>query len=109
MAISVNQDPLGIQGYSQWKKDSIELWVKPLEGEKWAACFLNRGKEPVELEFNWEEHGFMDKLSGRSADFRAKSYRFVNVWVQKQKGSTKKPLIASLGGHDVLMLILSED
>jgi alpha-galactosidase len=108
MAISVNQDSLGIQGYRQWKADSLELWVKPLAGGRWAACFLNRGTIEAALEFNWKEHDFEDTFSERSAIFRKQLFSYLNVWDEQDRGNTKEPLKATIGGHDVLMLVLSE-
>jgi alpha-galactosidase len=43
--IAVNQDPLGKQGYKFLEIDGVQVWVKPLSGNKWAVCFLNPKKE----------------------------------------------------------------
>jgi alpha-galactosidase len=108
LAISVNQDPLGIQGYSHSRIGETEVWVKPLASGQWAVCFLNRGAEETGLEFNWKDHPFEDDLSGRSANFRKTTFSYVDVWNAGNRGDTKKPLTATIGGHDVLMLVLSE-
>ncbi len=107
LAIAVNQDTLGIQGYRQWAADSLELWVKPLSGDRWAACFLNRGTGEANLEFNWKEHDFDDDFSKRSAHFDKITFNYFNVWDEAKTGTTKKPLETTIGGHDVLMLVLS--
>ncbi|MFH0758734.1 MAG: glycoside hydrolase family 27 protein [Bacteroidota bacterium] len=107
LAIAVNQDTLGIQGYRQWAADSLELWVKPLSGDRWAACFLNRGTVEANLAFNWKDHDFDDGFSKRSARFNKTTFSYFNVWDEAKTGTTKKPLETTIGGHDVLMLVLS--
>ncbi len=107
LAISVNQDPSGIQGYKQWEENGLELWVKPLDGQRWAACFLNRGTENASLEFNWASHPFRDEMTGLSADFKKTPYKTVNVWNEGEDNDTRETLKTSIGGHDVHMLILS--
>jgi len=107
-AIAVNQDPLGIQGYKHAAMDSLDVWVKPLSGDRFAVCFLNRGLNATALEFNWQQNPFHDSLSGRAADFEKKIYRFENVWDDIHRGDTGAPLRVTIPGHDVLMLILAE-
>ena len=107
-AIAVNQDPLGIQGYKHAAMDSLDVWVKPLSGDRFAVCFLNRGLNATALEFNWQQNPFHDSLSGRAADFEKKIYRFENVWDDTHRGDTGAPLRVTIPGHDVLMLILAE-
>ncbi|HEX8505857.1 MAG TPA: alpha-galactosidase, partial [Hymenobacter sp.] len=36
-AIAVNQDKLGVQGFRHAVKDSVETWLKPLAGGRWAV------------------------------------------------------------------------
>lgn len=40
--IAIDQDKLGVQGFVYSKKDSIEVWVKPLENDELAVCFFKR-------------------------------------------------------------------
>ncbi|KAF4748576.1 hypothetical protein FOZ62_024189 [Perkinsus olseni] len=46
MAISVNQDPLGKQGYVVWSEDGVRIWIKELcgtdrPGDTWAVLLQN--------------------------------------------------------------------
>jgi len=108
-AIAVNQDPLGIQAYNTFLADSLELFVKPLSGDRFAVCFLNRGMRQTSLSFNWQKNPLNDELSGRKADFTTREYSYMNVWDEKDAGNTKKPLDRIIPGHDVLMLVLSPE
>lgn len=44
-AISINQDPLGKQGYKVYDLHGIEVWVKPLVNKQVAMAILNRSKK----------------------------------------------------------------
>jgi alpha-galactosidase len=105
-AIAINQDPLGIQAFQYTSIDSTEVWVKPLQNNGWAICFLNRKNEPVHLKFNWEEYKIEDPDFDYETDFSAEKYTLFDVWEKKKAGSTTKPLTREIGPHDILMLRL---
>ncbi|MGD9991659.1 MAG: glycoside hydrolase family 27 protein [Salinivirgaceae bacterium] len=107
-AIAINQDSLGIQGYKHGIISQVEVWVKPLDTEAFAVCFLNRSSEPASLQFNWEENPFYDELSQRKALFDKEIFTLFNVWEGKPDGTTKKTLKATIPGHDVLMFRLEK-
>lgn len=52
--IAVNQDSLGKQGYKLKEMDGVQVWLKPLSGERWAICLLNPNKEKT-ISFNWAD------------------------------------------------------
>jgi alpha-galactosidase len=106
--IALDQDSLGIQGFKHSRRDSIEIWFKPLEGGDWAVCFLNRAKETREITFNWKDHTINDSFSGRESRFNETVYTVRDLWAKKDIGSTKKVLKAKIPGHDVLMLRLKK-
>lgn len=60
--IPVNQDPAGIEGFRYSKKDSMEVWVKPLSNEEWAVLFLNRSAKPMKINFNWKDELIKDTI-----------------------------------------------
>lgn len=103
--IQVNQDSLGIQGFKYSAKDSLETWFKPLKDGEWAVCFLNRGKQPAKVVFDWKNQQVRDELSGAGIDAR-KVYRLKDLWTGKAAGTTEKALNAVVPSHDVLMLRL---
>jgi len=106
-AISVNQDPLGIQGLRYQKADSLETWFKPLSNGEWALCFLNRAKDAKQINFDFAQNIVDDTFAKRILDANKQEYKLTNVWTKKEMGTTKKVLSAQVPSHDVLMLILS--
>jgi alpha-galactosidase len=40
--VAIDQDPLGLQGFAGCRTPELEVWVRPLSGEKWAIAVLNR-------------------------------------------------------------------
>ncbi len=106
-AISVNQDPLGIQGLRYQKADSLETWFKPLSNGEWALCFLNRAKDAKQINFDFAQNIVDDTFAKRIFDANKQEYKLTNVWTKKEMGTTKKVLGAQVPSHDVLMLILS--
>jgi len=104
--IAIDQDPLGIQGFKYASADSVETWFKPLQNGDWALCFLNRGKTPRTVTFDWSKEKVADELSKLNPSFATTSYRIRDVWKKKETGTTQKPLKATVPGHDVVMIRL---
>lgn len=104
--IDVNQDVLGIQGFRFSKKDSLEVWYKPLENGDWAVCFLNRDSVDHTINYDWKSTVVVDDFSERDCDFANTDYLIRDLWQHKDIGKTKKPLKATVPSHDVLMLRL---
>ena len=106
-AIAVDQDALGIQCFKWAKtKNGIESWIKPLADGSYAVCFINRGESPLSLDFKWPS-------PARDLDFHKTytidgSYSISDVWSGKDLGTTGKNITASIGGHDVLFVILKK-
>jgi alpha-galactosidase len=105
-AISIDQDKLGIQGFKFSKKDSLEIWYKPLADNEWAVCFLNRDSLSKSIDYNWAEQNVMDGFAKRVTNFPFVTYSVRDVWTHKDLGNTKTNLKAQLPPHDVLMLRL---
>ncbi|MCA9735620.1 MAG: glycoside hydrolase family 27 protein [Deferribacteres bacterium] len=106
-AVAINQDKLGIQGFKYSAQDSLEIWLKPLENENWALCFLNRAVAQREINFAWQKNTISDSLSQKTLDFNKNSYIIHDVWAQKKIGTTQgKTLKTMLPGHDVRLLLL---
>jgi alpha-galactosidase len=107
LVISVNQDPLGIQGMRYKTENGFETWLKPLSDGKWALCFLNRSEEVKPVNFAWAQNIVEDTIANREFDAASALFSMKDVWTGKEMGNTKKPLVASVQPHDVLMIILS--
>lgn len=102
--IAVNQDPLGIQGYRLLDFGDLEVWVKPLEDEGLAVCFLNRSLSPLDIDFDWNEYRIDDGISKLKIDFKNTTYQIRNLWAKKPAGTTDQKFNAQLAGHDLIML-----
>ena len=105
--IAIDQDSLGIQGFRHTAKDSVETWLKPLKKGEWAVCLLNRSNTPRVVALDWKTFSVTDSLSNRTLNTTAKEvYKLRDLWLKKNVGDTRKPLKATIPGHDVLCLKL---
>lgn len=106
--IAVNQDALGVQGFSYTMKDSVETWLKPLSNGAWAVCFLNRSVGPKQININWQQMIVTDSVSSAELNPVKYTYQLRDLWLFKQLKTTAKELQATIPGHDVLMLKLTK-
>lgn len=106
--IAINQDVLGVQAFKYTNIDSTEVWVKPLENNEWAVCFLNRKNETVQFEFDWTKHKIEDPDFDYEVDFATDKYKLFNIWEGKKAGTTKKAVKTEIGAHDVLLYRLEK-
>ncbi|MCJ7754585.1 MAG: glycoside hydrolase family 27 protein [Thermoanaerobaculales bacterium] len=104
--IEVDQDPLGVQGFKYAERDGLEIWFKPLNGEDWAMCILNREALLRQVRLRWQDELVADEHSGRKTLFKARLYRVRDLWSDADMGTTRQALIAEVPGHDVLMVRL---
>lgn len=107
--IAVNQDELGIQGFRFLNENDIETWIKPLAGGDWAVVFVNKGKEPQSINFNWQKHELGDDLNQKFAKMDQKTYRIRDLYNARDLGNSSQPLKATIGMHDVLMIRLTAE
>lgn len=105
--IAVNQDPLGVQALKFAVRDSVEIWLKPLQADEWAVAFLNRSVSPKTVDFNWQHETVKDTVSKREFNAAA-TYKLRDLYLKKDIGDTKKPLNATVPGHDILLLRLKK-
>jgi alpha-galactosidase len=104
----VDQDKLGIQGFKYSAKDGVEVWFKPLAGDAWALCLLNRTNAARTVTFDWKAEKVNDAFAKRDARFDSTVYALRDLWTKKDLGTTKEPLKAEVPSRDVLMLRLNK-
>jgi len=104
--IAIDQDPLGAEGFRYSVQDSLETWVKPLQGNDWAVCFLNRSATPKTIHFDWKDQHIVDTLLVRTLDAGSHRYALQDLWSSKMLGDTEKPFTGEVAPHDVILLRL---
>lgn len=106
--IAIDQDALGIQGFSYGMKDSVETWLRPLQNGDWAVCFLNRSVSAKEIEIDWKQLVVTDTVSSAVLDPVKHIYQVRNLWLKKNTGTTVKPAKIIVPGHDIFLFRLSK-
>lgn len=107
--IDVDQDKLGIQGFEYQFKDSISVWVKPLENDSWAVGFVNTSKDEKTLTFDFKANVVVDKDFSKTLDANKTEYVIRDLFEHKDlKTTTKKPLTMKIASHDIFMVRLTK-
>ena len=107
--LSIDQDSLGIVGLKYESKDSVEKWVKPLARGEWAYCVLNRSLHPKTIIIDWKNINITDTVSGKKLDMSGKNvYRYQDVWMRKNAGTTNKPMKITIPSRDVFCVKLNQ-
>ncbi len=105
--IAVNQDKLGVQALKYKDEGEFEIFFKPLENGDWAVAFLNRDKAPKDFTFDWKANTFTDEeVSKREFNTNSQNYKLMDLWTNKEIGTTKKVLKTIVPSRDILMLRL---
>ena len=106
--IALNQDAMGVQAFRASVVDGVEYWYKPLDQGDWALMILNRNPAPHAVKIDWASLHVQDEMSNRMASFGLAHYDLRDLWTGRFVGNTgNKPFVASVPGHDVLLLRLS--
>ncbi|MFI5128433.1 MAG: glycoside hydrolase family 27 protein [Chitinophagales bacterium] len=95
--VAIDQDSLGKQGIRVLRKDGMEVWKKPLSGNRFAIAFFNRNStsKSITTEFKSIE---LDS---------AAHYNVYDVWKHKPLGASNGTLSASLQSHECQVFVLS--
>lgn len=103
--IAVDQDPLGEQGIRFLDMGDYEIWVKFLENDEMAVCFVNRSESVWDEAWDWGRLNIYARR--RAIRFTEDEYKMRDLWKhQDLKGSTMKPIDLNIPAHGVLMLRL---
>ena len=97
--VDIDQDPLGISAIRWMKYGDLEIWFKPLSDNNYAFCIINRSNEPISINQDL-------KTTIKKKYIIGGSYTVRDLWKHKNIGSTKDKIVATIPGHDVLMLKL---
>ncbi|MFO7936593.1 MAG: NPCBM/NEW2 domain-containing protein [Kiritimatiellia bacterium] len=94
--IAVNQDPLGRQASRVFRDDAVEIWAKPMQDGSIAAGIFNRSMLTAELTLDFN---ILD-LTGPQ--------HIRDLWRQKDLGTFTEKFTASIHGHDVRLIRISQ-
>lgn len=105
--IAVNQDVLGKQATLFMDMDSHDrqIWAKPLENGEIAICFLNRGRDTWNLDYDWLDQTM---YFASEVNFRKYEYTVRDLWAHKELGTSRTNLVSAIPGHGCLMVRLAK-
>jgi len=106
--IAIDQDSLGNQAFKFLDYGALEIWVKELSHGDVAFCFLNRSKEPVDVDFDWKKFGIYHRSFASRRMNTKKNYSVRDLWKKENIGTTGEKLVTKLNRHSVLLVRLSE-
>ncbi len=95
--ITIDQDPLGMQGRRIHKSGDIEVWAKSLSGNKHAVILFDRGGVEQTIAVSWHELGLPPESAPSVRD----------LWAGKDLGTVKGTYTAKVPPHDVVMLLVT--
>ena len=90
--ISVDQDPLGIQGHRVKQEGPLEVWAKPLKDGSTAVGLFNRGWGTMFVSVDFRDLGLSNSAVVR------------DVWARKDLGSFQEKYTATVPQHGVVMI-----
>jgi alpha-galactosidase len=92
--IAVDQDPLGRQARRVAQDDTLEVWSRPLAGDRVAAGLFNRGEASSPVTVRWTDVGLDGDVMVRDA------------WAGKDLGVATDHFSVDVEPHGVALLIL---
>ena len=95
--IAIDQDTLGRQGFRVMRKDGLEVWKKPLSGDRFAIALLNRNSTSKTLTAAWSEIELDSTVR----------YDAYDVWKHAPVGKGLKTISSSLKPHETNVFVLS--
>lgn len=97
-AISINQDPLGIQGHIIRKDGQVSIWAdKPLFDGSQAVLVFNLGTSPSEVHIKWSEIGINNQTELYLRD----------LWKHETKKADADGICLKVPSNDVAFLRVS--
>ncbi len=96
--IAIDQDALGKQ--AQRVSDSLtnlDIWVKPLQNQKWAIGLHNRTDASAEMTIPWSDLGLAPSASAQVRD----------IWGKKDLGSFTNSFTRTIASHTCVILKIS--
>jgi alpha-galactosidase len=105
--VAIDQDPLGLQGFAWIRSSELEVWVRPLAGEKWAIAVLNRSDARQGHAIDFSQHPLSDDLHQKFARIGERHYRITDEWTGEARGTTRDVLQVNLEPRDTAVFLLT--
>ena len=96
--IAIDQDALGKQGRRIRKDGDLEVWARPLADKGYAVILFNRGKSEARIGVSWHEIGLPYDAAPTIKD----------LWTKKETPGVKGTFIATVPGHEVVMIRVTQ-
>jgi len=116
--ISIDQDPLGKQGFKIKDYGELEVYYKPLKNDEVAICIFNRFNHPVEVEMDWKTFLVKAMWGGKTMPLSLNidrkeiqlecNYQVRDVFAKKDIGETSQVLKREISEHDVAVFRLKK-
>jgi alpha-galactosidase len=95
--IAIDQDPLGRPGKRVVRRGPLEVWTRPLEGNRAAVALFNRGEATAAVAASFAELGIDRPASA------------TDVWGQRSLGLLEGNVSADVEPHGVVLLVLQRN
>lgn len=98
--ISINQDPLGQQGFKILDEGNFEIWQKPLANGEIAICLLNLENREKEFHLKWKDL--------KIKNFEG-TYQIKDIWRSQYLKDSQHDLEIMVPARDVIVYKLSKE
>jgi alpha-galactosidase len=105
--VAIDQDPLGLQGFAWIRTPELEVWARPLAGEKWALAVLNRSDVRRSHTIDFAGEPLSDDLNQKFARIGERHYLVTDEWTGQPRGTTRAPLAVTVGPRDTAVFLLA--
>lgn len=113
-AISIDQDPLGRQGYKIKDYGEFEIFYRPLADGGAALCLFNRFGEPIQVSLDWQTLDCQFRKNGKPMPLMAhidrkdiamtQRHAIRDIWSNKDIDPKQRLFTVTLPAHDVVLL-----
>ncbi|NKI98522.1 glycoside hydrolase family 27 protein [Novosphingobium sp. SG707] len=104
--VAIDQDTLGIQGFAWQRGSELEIWARPLSGQRWAIAALNRSSSVQNHVLDWTKEPLGDDLTQTFAKIGEHHFNLIDAWTGKRIGDTQDPLPLHVAPRDAQVFIL---
>jgi alpha-galactosidase len=107
--VAIDQDPLGLQGFAWARTPELEVWARPLSGNRWALAVLNRSDARRRHTIDFAAHPLSDDLNQKFAKIGERHYRITDAWTGAESGTTRGSLPLTIEARDTAVFLLTPE